>query len=193
MAQIKGLSLQKDEEVQKIYRRSWWRHFWSLILAFIVFVLPFFLIYPLFHYGWWGIMVFLVLLILAIWLGLRLYFVHLDTILVVTNLRLINIVQEGLVNRYVSAFLYDAVASINAKTRGFGALIGVGDLELEFLGKKRIRIILDGIKQPQKVAGEILALQETYLEDGSELEAVKLLQKIRQKVGERAYHELIAD
>jgi len=75
-------------------------------------------------------------------------------------------------------------------------MLGTGDIFIDFLdqGRKKMRLKLKSIKNPQAVVNEIISLQESFLEDtGGASEAQYLLNKIKRKIGQEAYNKLIED
>ncbi|MFA4871532.1 MAG: hypothetical protein WC610_00510 [Patescibacteria group bacterium] len=193
---LKNINLREGERIKRIVRRSTWHYFWPIILAIILIILPFFLIYPLFQRGWWGMAIFFLLLIFGVWLILRIYFSHFFTVFVMTNMRVIDFDQRGLFNQVVTEALYGKIGDVSCESRGaVNAILRLGNIYINLLNKGRVKLKLSAIKNPQSVVGDILYWQENYLKGNSAggAQAGFLLNKIKEKMGDDAFNKLITD
>lgn len=192
---LKKIKLQSGEELQNIIRPSFWFKFWQILIVSVLILLPFFLIYPLFREGWPGILAFGLLLIAGIIVLLRIYITYYFTAFITTNFRVIDIEQKGFLNRLVSEIIYKQISDVNYKSKGLlNSILHHGDIYINIKGKQRTKIKLIGIKNPETIVSQILlnqkeALKSNKLENNSEY----FLEKIRNKLGDKIFNQLISD
>ena len=115
---IRKIISRSDEAVYDIIRPSLWSRFWQIILAVVLVNLPFFLIYPLFLRGYWGVVIFAALLVIALLYLLRIYFGRYYTALLITNKRLIDVSLNGFLDFSVITILYGKIQDVNYKSKG---------------------------------------------------------------------------
>jgi uncharacterized membrane protein YdbT with pleckstrin-like domain len=188
---------QEDEIVISVIRKTLWSWFWPIVLVVILINLPFFLIYPLFQFGVWGMAGFLAILIFALSFLFRIYTSYYYTALLITNKRLIDVEQHGLFAKTASTILYGKIEDVNYKSKGLmNSIFRVGDIYITTAGNKRTATKLESVKYPSEVVEKIIQQSEYYLSDKqktSNSKAIKLLKRIKRKVGERKFNELISD
>lgn len=193
----KIIGLKPGEEIRSVIRSSLWHWFWRIVPALILFLAPFFFLYPLFKIGWWGIMIFAALVVVSLILFLKVFLQFRFNAFVMTSRRLIDLEQDGFFRHYVSGFLYDRIQEVNCRSCGItNALFHTGDVYLSLVGEKKIKLKLLSVKHPEKAVSEILSRQEEFLKDSGEKDlhqAERLLNKIRKKVGLKVFEELISD
>lgn len=192
---LKELQLRENEKVRSVIRRSTWFYGWPITVAMVLIILPFFLIYPLFLRGSWGVLVFCLLLIAGLWLLIRTFISYYFTSFIMTSSRIIDVDQKGFFNRAISGALYDKIGDIVCKQKGITrAILRVGDIYIGLNDKEEATLKLSAIKHPQRVVAEILAHQSRYQNRiKPKGMADYILNKIKIKIGEEAYHKLIAD
>ncbi len=194
---IKKINTQDDEIVIDIIRKSLWYWFWSITLAIVLLILPFFLIYPLFLQGWWGAMVFFVVLAISLILIYRIYRIYHYTALIITTKRLIDMEQTGFLNNSSSVILYGKIQDVNYKSHGLlQTIFKIGDINISFVNDKSSFIELDSIKYPSMVVSKIIRARESYFEAKRQTagqEAIKLLEKIKRKLGEDRFNQLVSN
>jgi hypothetical protein len=153
------------EDIISITRKSYWAYKWMIFVAIFLVFLPFFLVYPLFQWSWYGLLVFAVLLIIAIIIAYRAYRVINYTFLVITNKRIVDITQGGLLKKEVCQSLYRSIANVSYRQGGIsGALAQMGEVIIYFSEADRgnIKMRIGGIKNPAKLADVIIGAQEEY-------------------------------
>jgi len=193
----KKINITDNELIVEVIRKSLWSWLWSLILAVILLLLPFFLIYPLLLQGGWGLMVFIVTVILALILLYRIYLNYFYTALVVTNKRLIDMEQLGFFSQSTNVILYNKIQDVNFKTSGLlPTLLKIGDIYISFIGDHNSFIELTTVKYPSLVVSKIIRQREKYFESKRQnqgQEAIKLLNKIKKRLGEDKFNQLISN
>ena len=196
---LKNVSLRSTEEFRGIVRQSLWHYFWQILIIAVLITLPFFLIYPLFKKGEVGISIFFLLLISGLIMAGRLFYVYNHTAFIMTTDRLIDIDQKGFFNKAVSEVLYDKVQNVSFKTKGiFRSVMKIGDIDVDLTGiagGRITKIKLKTIKRPKEVVATIVKLQEKFLATKmpDREPAVKLLQRIKKRLGPDKFARLIAD
>lgn len=187
----------QDEEIKAVVKRSLWFWFYQIILAALCLVLPFFLIYPLFQFDTAGAVAFLVILFLALTLILRIYLTYANTALVITNKRMIDTERSGFFSQETNSIIYGKIQDVNFQSRGvIRAILRLGDIYITMAGDKSSVIKLPWLGRPHRIVAVILSQREAYLQARratTNNEALILLKKIKSKLGDRRFEELISD
>lgn len=194
---INNLHLQQNEEIISVIRKSLFAWFWWIFLAVFLLILPFFLIYPLFQFGLWGVVIFALLIIFSLAVFLRIYLDYYGTLFIMTSMRVIDIDHKGFFGEEMSEAGYAKIEEVYFKSSGMiKKILGLNDLFISFSGNQHSQWRLSHIKSARETAAKILSQQEKYLSlklEERNLEAEYLLDKIRKKLGPEAFAELIAD
>lgn len=193
---IKKIWLKKDELPILVIRKSAWCWLGYWLMSFGLLVVAFFLMYFLFIYGIWGVIAFLVVVIIALLIFLRAYWEFYFTVWVLTNLRLIDIYQQGFFHREKTETFYDGIAEAHAQKHGFwGSLLNLGDIYLT-LKDSHVRLILRKIRGYERALSEIIMQQDNYRHNysrGRGDQSGFILAKLKKKLGERKFNELIGE
>ena len=116
---INGLvQLKPEEDVLLITHQSIIPWIPRVVLAFIWLVLPFFLLFPLFHLGLIGATFFLVLLFSGVLYAIRLTLMWRNSVFIITDRRIIDVDQRGMFSRVVSEAVYAVIADVSYSVRG---------------------------------------------------------------------------
>lgn len=193
---LKKIWLKNNELPLAVIRSSWLSYFWGWFLGFFLIILAVFLMYfLLLELAWLGLVIFSVLILIGLIIILRTYWSWYFTGWIITDLRLIDIYQSGFLGRETSEVIYSQLKEIYAKSSGFLSILGLGDLYLK-VGSEKVKFKLASVRGYERAVSEITLQQENYqknLLDSKESEAVRLLDKIRKKMGKTAFEQLIAD
>ncbi len=148
---IKKINLKEGEEIKSIVRH-YGLTFWPQILAILLLLTtPFFLLFPLFKKGYWGVAVFLFLIFFGIFYGLRELVIWYYNAFVITNKRIIDIDQRGLFERIVSEAPYEKIQDVSYRLKGiFQTLLHYGSIYIQTAGAAAV-IEIRNIKNPEKV------------------------------------------
>lgn len=194
---ISKIIKKNDEVVSYVVRKSLWSRFWSILIAIVFVNLPFFLLYPLFQYGLWGVVSFSVILVLAILFLFRIYIIHYYTALLVTDKRLVDVERAGFFSRSVNSIAYIKIQDVNYKSKGIlKSIFKIGDVYITFIGDNHSIIKLESVKHPDDVVGRIIQMKEHHQKEkrkSSNTNAVRLLKRIKRRVGEARFNQLISD
>jgi len=125
------ITLNDGETVLIVSRPHWLRVALPLAAIFVLFLVPFFFLWPLFRIGVWGVVLFVSLLLLATGLGLRELYRWRHSIIMLTSARFIAVNQRGLLDRVVNEGSYADVYDVVYRVRGFWPTVaGYGSLVL---------------------------------------------------------------
>ncbi len=116
--------LKEGEEPVRVIRRYFFSFFLKIVMAVILIVLPFFLMYPLFQWGQWGLLIFGGLVLLALIYGLRVLTVWYFNLFVITNQRVVDVDQRGFFERTVVSVDYQRLRDAAYRTKGLWQTIG---------------------------------------------------------------------
>lgn len=178
-----------------IIRQSLWRHAWSIILICLLIIAPFFLMYYLWQKNWWGIVIFILLLAIALWLLWRTYWIYFHTIFVVTSHRMIDLTQLGFFRQEINFISYQKIRDIYCQIHGiFNTIFKIGAIEINMIDNKNSKIILPSVRNPRFISSELARWQKKFMAaQDRESVAERLIRKIRRKLGAEAFERLIRD
>ncbi len=178
----------------QIVRRYYLTYSFHIILAFIIILLPFFFLYPLFRMGGWGIFFFFLMLLVGVFYALRQSIIYFMNGLVITRDRIIDFDQKGLFNRVVSESSYGKIQDISFKIKGiWQTVFNYGDIEIQTAASQANLEIKD-VAEPQKIQDLIVKIQQETAkppEDLSAQELVTMVTKIKKGLGEEKFQELV--
>lgn len=189
--------LKEGEEVIKIVRSYLWSHLFSVLISLFFIILPFFLLFPLFQKGFWGVLLFFVLLLLGLGFGTRFLFIWYFNVFLITNQRIIDFDQKGLFEKTVSESMYDKIQDVSFKKKGiFSTLMNYGNIVIQTAGNNA-NLEIRNIFQPEKVQGVITEIQkesfqkEKDTEELSASELVGILEQAKKKMGKEKFSRFI--
>ncbi len=128
-------------------------------------VLPFFFLFPLWKEGTWGVIVFSLWLASGVFLLARTYFLWSQTILVVTDKRVVDHDQKGFFHRVVTEVRYDQIDEVGYSIKGvLPTLFGYGTLHIELSGSS-VDIEIEKIHRPARITDAINDLRAQHAKD----------------------------
>lgn len=155
---IKKINLKAGEEVVSVVRHDVLTLWLRILAAFLLIVLPFFLIFPLFKMGYWGVVIFLFLIALGLAYGLRVFVVWYYNAFIITNQRIIDIDQRGFFERIVSEAPYEKIQDASYRVRGiFGTVFHYGDVRIQTAGAT-VELEIHNISCPETIQQLIVDL-----------------------------------
>lgn len=175
-------NLKEDEQVIQIIRKYPLIFVGPIIISTVFIIAPFFFLYPLFHWGGWGVLAFFVLLGVGILLGLRVFIIYSFNVFIITNQRIIDIDQRGFFDRTVSETTYDKIQDVSFKLKGIAqTLWHYGSIIIQTAGNQA-NIELHGVKDPEKVQQMITEIQKENSQGDliSASEIAKIIQRIKE-------------
>jgi hypothetical protein len=192
---VKKIWLKNNEKPIMVIRRSKWCWSVSWLLALLLsagacFFMPFLLIY-----GYIGVMAVVAVVVVAVIIFLRAYLEYYYTAWVLTDLRVVDIYQKGFFHQEKSETVYDQIKEAYSRRQGWGSILKLGDLYLT-LADEKSRLRLSKVRGYERALSEITLQQENYrqrLSGHRHERAEELLLRIKNKVGEKKFQELIGD
>jgi len=122
-------NLKADEEKISIVHEYGYILFFPLFISSLVIILDFFLMYPLWRLGWWGVLIFLLIIIAATAYILRKVVIWSLNAFLVTNRRILDLNQTGLFSKSVTETTFDKIQDISYNKKGiFATLLDYGDV-----------------------------------------------------------------
>jgi hypothetical protein len=183
--------VKSDEEIKNIVRYSLISWTGPIFFSILFIILPFFLIYPLFRQGEWGVVAFTVLLLAGLLLAWRTYLCYYFTVFIMTDRRVIDLERSGFLKIFITSVLYNRIQDVNFTKKFFR-----GSVVIHLLGDKKVSLVLDGIRNPEKLVSEIIGNQEEYYQRKTRVRdnrAIATLKRIKAKLGEKEFNALIGD
>lgn len=110
--------LREREVLIGAVRRVWWAYFWQAALAVFFVLLTSFLSFPLIHAHFLLQILFLVLIVVSLWRVGALWMVWTHDILLLTDVRVIDVDQKGIIRRTVTDVPYERVLDITWSQQG---------------------------------------------------------------------------
>ena len=157
------IKLKEKEKIVFIIRRYGLTFFWSWILVFVLFVVPFFFMFWLFNHSWWGQALFFIPVVVGVFILIKTIFIWKKNILVITTHRVVDIDQRGFFDKEVSDVPYSQIEDVSGRIKGFwGTIFRYGNLQIQ-TGNSNVQIVVEKIKQPVYLQQEINELREPYL------------------------------
>ena len=157
--------LGSSEEIIEIIYSVKFLLYLRLFIAFILFILPFFLMVPILSLGGKGIILFLLFIILAVVYGVSSYYKWNYNCIVLTKRKLCRCYHKGLFNRMIEEFYLNSINEIIIEYPNFiYRLFKIGDLVIvlknnkpQHLNKCRGKYVdLNNVKNVVKVKNLIL-------------------------------------
>ncbi|OGL84672.1 hypothetical protein A3H11_02825 [Candidatus Uhrbacteria bacterium RIFCSPLOWO2_12_FULL_47_10] len=147
---MKHLMLDADEKVRLITRRYFLTLISHLLAAFFVIVMPFFLLFPLFSYGWIGISFFIYCVAVGVLLFARTLVMWNFNTLVITTKRVIKTKQKGFFDRTVSEMLISRINDVSHRVHGlWGTILHYGTLHI-VAGNGQTVLDFQCVRNPEK-------------------------------------------
>ncbi len=188
-------NLKEGETVVKIVRRDLLAGLPSFTASALMVLVDFFLLTWFIRGGTWGIVGFVVLLVVGVVIGLRSYVEWLLNALLITNERVMHVHQRGFFTRSVSETTYDKVTDVRSEVHGFvQTAFNLGAVEVQTAGEGE-NLRLEGVRNPSQIQTVLTNILRTAKQDRSASlsaqELIAALTKAKQELGPKAFNELI--
>ena len=153
------IDLGRDEEVIAVVRKSILleisRFFFGLVWIF----LPFFFFFPIMRLGTVGIVFFLITVLSGLLYLIRIWNIWRLSILVVTDRRIIDIHQTGIMKKEIHELRCVKIRSVRSKKIGVVGVFNLGALRIHSKKSQEFDIEFYGVKQPDHVRELILEVK----------------------------------
>lgn len=151
--------LKPDEEVISIIKKYFIVFIVPLLISAVFIIASFFFLYPLFHMGWWGVLIFFILLLIGILSALRVLIIYSYNVFIITDHRIIDIDQKGFFERTVSETNFEKIQDVSFHIKGIlPTFLHYGSIIIQTAGQQA-NIELSNVKNPGKVQQTIIELQ----------------------------------
>jgi len=194
-------NLKEEEEIIDIVRNYPLVFAVPITISVIFIIAPFFLLFKLFGYGWWGVLLFFILLVFGIIYGSRQFIMYSFNLFVITNQRIIDIDQRGFFDRTVSETTYDKIQDVSFRIKGImQTMFHYGSVIIQ-TASTNANIELNHIKNPERIQQLIVRITQDLVErqrkkESDKLSAAELLEmvkKIKEGLSEEEINKLSAD
>lgn len=120
-----------NEELVTIVREYGITRLPGLAIDMLLYLLSWFFLYPLFALGWWGIVIWLTILVGVVFVSVRRAVTWYGDCCIITNQRIIDIDRRGLFDTQVREVAWEQITDIQFNQRGFWAtLLHYGTLHI---------------------------------------------------------------
>ena len=131
----KTIQLKPEEDVLEVVHEDIVPHLPRFFLLFLWVVIPFFFLFPLFREGWVGVLVFGGLVGSATFFFLRAYVKWTNTVLIVTDRRVIDVERKAFLDRVISEISYPRIDEVSYRVKGIlPTLFRYGDIRIQMSG-----------------------------------------------------------
>lgn len=158
-------NLKVDEELILLVRKYPFVLLAPIIFSAVCIIAPFFFLYPLWHWGVWGVAIFFTVLLLGVLLSVRTAVIYSLNVFVITSQRIIDIDQAGLFDRTVSETTYNKIQDVSIRIKGlWQTVLHYGSIIIQTAGNQA-NIELTGVKNPEKLQQLITEVQKDAVKD----------------------------
>jgi uncharacterized membrane protein YdbT with pleckstrin-like domain len=190
--------LKEGEEIIKIVRAYALSQILKIAVIIVLVLLPFFLLFPLFQKGFWGVIGFFVLLTVAVVFTVRTLIIWYYNAFMITNKRIIDFDQRGLFDKTVSVATYDKIQDISFKKKGvFSTLFNYGTIVIQTAGANA-NLEIRNVYEPEKIQDAIMEIQKDSLqseragkEEMSAAELIDILEQTKEKLGKEKFNRFL--
>ena len=152
-------NLDRDEKLLLITRRYFFTLLWEVAVAFFLIIMPFFLMFPLFAWGLWGIVFFAYCVAVGLLVLLKLFVMWNFNTLMITSKRVLKTRQRGFFDRTISEMLISRINDVSHRIQGFwGTILHYGTLHI-VAGNGQTVLDFPHMKSPeqaQRILNELL-------------------------------------
>lgn len=188
-------NLKEGEELLQEVRRSLWSFFRHIVLAALFLFGPFFLLFPLLRIGSWGLLFFVVLLMIGGVLTLRAIILYRRNVLYITTERLIDVDQGGFFSHTVSETTYEKIQDVSyARTGVWQTVTGIGTVLIQTAGGGA-NLEAKDVRNPAAVHALIMNVQRERAalpsDQMSAEELLRLADRLKRGIGSAAFQTLV--
>lgn len=209
---LKQFQIKEDEEILAELRQYFLIYAPKLILGIVLVILSFFLLFPLFYKGWWGVLIFIIIFILGVYYAVKALYVWYNNIFIITNLRLVDIDQIGFFKRTVSEAPMENIQDVSYSYSGvIQTIFRYGKIQIQTAGTsaqlelnsikdlaETQNIILDQVSQVNKSFKNNLDKQPfldsdilDQLDNLDDKQLVKVLKYVKKRLGKKRFDKYI--
>lgn len=154
------LELDPDEEVLGLIRAHVSSQALPFLLAFVWALGPFFFLFPLLGLGIFGLVFFILLLISGLWYAVKRWRIWQRSMLLVTDMRVIDVDQTGFFSSERAEVTYDKIKDVSVlKQNIVQRLFSIGTVRIRTSKALAYDLQMAGVKYPEDVVDLILEVQ----------------------------------
>jgi len=158
------LQLKPNETIKNLIRKHVVTVIPQLALALVFIVIPFFFLFPLFSLGIFGVVIFFALVLIGIFIALRLLYIWDADSLIITNYRIVDIDQSGILSRRVSEINLSDIKHTSWNKKGIlQTLFNMGTVTIRS-NNSDVELELNNVSRPQAIHEEINNLKELAIQ-----------------------------
>lgn len=162
MSLEKKLNLHAAEEVLQVVRRHGATYFWHYFFGFSIMTTKSFLMFWLFHQGWWGYAVFAGGMALGIAIIVRAMFHRRNNVAVITSERVVDISRPSFFSEIVSPVGYLDVQDVFVEKKGiFASLFNYGNVLVRTKNDQTF-LCIERVSDPHRLADVILTARDKH-------------------------------
>ena len=200
-----GKTLKDDERIIQTVHQHLIIFGWPFVISCALFLVPFFLLYPLFGLGQGGIAIFIFMTVFGLGLGVRTFIIWRDNFTLLTDQRIIFFSKQQLFSKKIFGVELELVDDVVVHTRGvLASAFDYNDIKLVIIRKdstkkKWLKCIPDGqsfaerILEYAKIAIEkkepVFYTAEDVIDKTPVDELFKAMRQIRDKLGDERFIE----
>lgn len=189
----KLIKLKAEEEILMITQQHPVPFVPRMVVFLALFVVPFFLMFPLFSLGEVGVLIFVVVLLLAVFLAARSWNAWQNTVFVVTDRRMIDIDQHGFFSRVISELFYSGVDDVTYYKKGISPTVfGYGTVLIQTSGSAD-DIEVRRVSNPARLADLINEIREAVMNEEPKDPKTRKLYKVAKGMDEGEVEEVVRD
>lgn len=184
----------KGEEMIAVVRRHPLTMAGSFIFLVPIILIDFFFLTWLFAQGWWGIMIFSLVIFVCFYFFLKTYIIWSKNKFVITNMRVIDIDQHGFFHKVVSECNYDKIQDVSYSIKGlFSTIFHFGNIQIQTAGNTA-NLELRYLKNPEKIQELIIGQQRSFLDHQdvslTKEEILSAVRKVKRNIDEEEIKKL---
>lgn len=146
------VKLHQNEELLGVIRRSLLSRARKIVIAVVWILIPFFFFFPLLQLGGSGLGIFIFLLAGGIIYLVRQYLIWANSLLIITDQRLIDVDQRALTAREINEVILADVSEVTCLRRGlWNSLFNLGTIHVATKSSRGYDLELSGVRRPEKV------------------------------------------
>ncbi|MFZ5363872.1 MAG: hypothetical protein ACOZAG_00045 [Patescibacteria group bacterium] len=147
----KKISLKAGEEVISVVRHYGLTLLPKILAVLLLFVSPFFFIFPLFKWGYLGVGIFLLPILLGAFYAARIFIFWYYNAFIITNRRVIDIDQRGFFERIVSEADFSEIKDVSHRRKGiWQTVFRYGDVKIQ-ISDTDIGLGIKNVHAPENV------------------------------------------
>ena len=190
---IKKINPRAGEEVVAVVRH-YGLTFWHKIFAVVLLLgLTFFFLFPLFAWGYWGEIIFFLLIFIAALYVLQIFIFWYYNAFVVTNMRVVDIDQRGMFSRIVSETMLENIQDVSYRRKGIcQTIFRYGDVIIEIAGTDT-GLEIKNVRRPERVQqliSDLLHSGKRAQDDETTLPDIKVIKENIDNLDEKNLEEI---